>query len=227
MKPTAGRNAQRARTVIFDFDGTLTRFDSSSHAVRQMILASPLRLLAALYALPMSLPFFLSRRTEALAGSLFVWIASARKSHDEWLGAMRRIASANLGAERINLLVVERLRQHLQQGDKVIIVTGSAATVARSICAALELDVPVIGSKLRPFLGGYISHIHCIGPRKVERLRQLHKLDRWDIVYSDSHRDIPLMQKAREVVLVNPGRRTLTRVRSALPVTTRLEVLRS
>jgi len=169
---------------------------------------------------------FFSKRTEVLAGSMFVWIASTGTTRNEWLASLRRISERNAAAHRINGGIVERLREHLAAGDDVYVVTGSAATVVRSICDVLEVDVPIVGSKLKPFLGGYVSHFHCIGRRKVERMRQLHGLEQFDIVYTDSHRDIPLMLQAQSVVLVNPSRTTLSRVRAVLPPSVPLEILR-
>lgn len=218
---------RRPRTVLFDFDGTITRFDSSTHAVMKLIFGDPRRVVAALWALPLGLPLFMSRRAEAIGGSLFVWIATAGRARADYLREVRRIAELASTEDRVHQPVIQRLLEHVEIGDRVIVVTGSAENVARTMCAKLGIDVPVVGSKLRPFFGGYVNRIHCVGPRKVERLAQLHKLDAWDLVYTDSVRDLPMMQRARAVVLVNPSPRTLGIVSAALPATTTLEVLRA
>lgn len=219
--------AAARRTVLFDFDGTLTRTDSFGLVLRNIILAHPLRSLAAASLLPLGLPMLFSTRAKKNGGSIFIWIASVGREGRDWIAELQTTARAAFAEDsRICQPVIDRLHAHVAAGDRVLIVTGSAASVARSICDRIGLAVPVVGSSMRRRLGGYVSRMHCFGERKLEHLARQHALTQWDIVYSDSAHDLPLMQRASQVVLVNPTARSLRKVRARLSPETQLEILR-
>ncbi|MGB0135253.1 MAG: haloacid dehalogenase-like hydrolase, partial [Dokdonella sp.] len=58
--------------------------------------------------------------------------------------------------------------------------------------------------------------VHNIGAAKPVRIAEHGIEEPWDLAYSDSARDIPMLKRAREAVLVNADVRTVLRVRRAL-----------
>ena len=110
-----------------------------------------------------------------------------------------------------------RLHAHLALGDRVVIVTGAEAGLARSLWRALgQPDVPVVGSSVRPALGGYIGAEHTVGPRKLQALERLGIHPPFAAVYSDSAIDLPLLCETARPVLVQPDPRNLALVEKRL-----------
>ena len=88
-------------------------------------------------------------------------------------------------------------------GDPVVIVTGAEAGLARSLWRALgQPDVPVVGSSVRPALGGYIGAEHTVGPRKLQALRRLGIHPPFAAVYSDSAIDLRYSSDQRQLSLL-------------------------
>lgn len=114
------------------------------------------------------------------------------------------------------------LRRHVECGDRVVIVTGSSEQLASRICAAIGAHgVEVVGSTVKPWRSGWISDVHCVGRRKVARLASRGLTPPWDVVYTDSASDLPLLRDARRRVLVNASLADVARVSAALgPVET-------
>lgn len=222
------RRARRPKVVIFDFDGTLISGDSTTHVIRRLILKHPLRTVAAVWALPVGLGLLALKGRSGPGGALFVWLASVGRDEAEWQRVLGHEAERSWArARRDHPAVMQRLLDHLDAGDRVLISTGSADPVARRLCQLLELEqVPLLGGHSQRFFGGFVARQH-LGENKVRRLADEHGLERWDLVYTDSESDLPLMQRASKVVLVDPSPRLLQRVRQALPKRVRIEALDS
>jgi phosphoserine phosphatase len=93
--------------------------------------------------------------------------------------------------------------------DKTLINTQVARTV-------LDGKIEILGSQVVPFLGGLIYRRYRMGFGKIKSAKALGILvDNWDYGYSDSATDITLLAHCRHRFLVNPGKVTTRRVRSA------------
>ncbi|GAB2669456.1 HAD family hydrolase [Arenimonas aestuarii] len=205
----------RAASVLFDFDGTLVRGDCAAAWLRDLLASHPLRRLLAGASFPVLKPAFAWWRVAWMPASFYTWLATVGRT-DEALAEAREDFLRLCAARRDQLLIapaVARLHAHLALGDPVVIVTGAEAGLARSLWRALgQPDVPVVGSSVRPALGGYIGAEHTVGPRKLQALRRLGIHPPFAAVYSDSAIDLPLLCETARPVLVQPDPRSLARV---------------
>jgi len=204
-----------ARVVLFDFDGVLIRGDSFTLFMRARYKRSLGRKLLALLTSPVWLVLAIFSRK--LAAHFLVRVALL------FVGAARyeQMATA-FGVElartprlfpREGILA---LRRHVHAGERVLVVTACEKTLARAILDELGLaGVPVLASTFRPGWLGMRVRRHNIGARKLVSLAEI-GLTRWDVAYSDSWRDIPMLRPATEPMMVNASPRTCKRVERAL-----------
>ncbi len=210
-------------TVVFDFDYTLYDGDSGSHLVRWLLARNPVRLLAALLASPLLLPMLAWLRTRRRAVSAYFWIGTfglhAVRDADQLI---ERYVLAHADEVRARLLAqgMEAVRAHRIDGDRVVIATGAPPQLARHILAAAsQQDLPVIGTTLKPWLGGLIAARHCHAEVKLTMLAEA-GISAIDRAYSDSLADLPLLLAAREPVVVNPKHGAIATFCARLPAGT-------
>ncbi len=131
---------------------------------------------------------------------------------------VREFADELVGKPRIFIRDgISAMRRHIVDGDRVIIVTGCEATLVRAIFAAIGLhDLEIIASRLRAGRLGMRKEIHNFGAAKPVQIAAHGISEPWDLAYSDSANDIPMLKRAAEAVLVNADARTCLRVRRAL-----------
>ena len=210
-------------TAIFDFDNTILRGDSFAAFHVDCVLSAPWRVPLMLAALPLAGLGALRSQRRGL--SVLVWAATVGMSERHLDQRMDRFVLRRFaGGARVHAAALEVIAEHLARGDRVVIATGCEERLATKICAYLGLaQVQVVGTELSgvslPVLGlplGRRAVVHCVGPMKVEQLRKRLDLDRWQVAYSDSARDLPLLRVASRRVLVNPTRGSLSRVRREL-----------
>ena len=216
-------DAATSSVVLFDFDGVLIHGDAFYLFIRERYLRSLWRPLLALLCTPLlllQLPF--SRRLP--------------------VGMLVRIALLGLGEKRYQAMAggfaatlarrprqfsrdgLHALRRHQAGGDRVIVVTGCEQVLVNGILQQLGLtNLEVLASQLRPGWLGMRPLRHNVGRRKVQLLAQ-HGLTAWQMAYSDSLHDVPMLKPAKEVVLVNGTPKLCKKVEKALGRTiTRVE----
>jgi phosphatidylglycerophosphatase C len=203
--------ALSGRTVVFDLDGVLLRGDSTIDYLRRRARRAPWLLPAMAVA---ACGFALSDR-HALARS--TW--SHRVVASALLGRrltsvtqeLKELAHAiHRSTERVPQRVVETLRGHLADGDRVLISSAGLEPFVRAwveLLGASEATVAASRLEQRPW--GVVMADHHYGRRKLERALELGFGPDLDLVYSDSDADLPLLQAARDCVLVAPSNRTL------------------
>lgn len=208
-----------AATVLFDFDGTLVRGDCAASWLRGQLRSDPLRKIVAGLSFPVLALGFAWWRSAWLPASFYTWLATVGRTQDA-LHEAREDFLRDCAGRRDELLIapaVARLNAHLAAGDRVVIVTGAEASLARDLWKALgQTDVPVVGSSVRPAFGGYIGVEHTIGPRKLVALARSGIHPPFAAVYTDSARDLPLLCETARPVLVCPDRRSEVRVNRRL-----------
>ena len=100
---------------------------------------------------------------------------------------------------------------------RVVIVTGCEINLVRAIFAGIGLpDLEIIASRLRRGRLGMRKQVHNFGATKPVQIAAHGISEPWDLAYSDSAHDIPMLKRAAEAVLVNADARTSLRVRRAL-----------
>jgi phosphatidylglycerophosphatase C len=214
-----------AAVVVFDFDGTLVSRDSFLDFALRYCATRPLRL----FIVSCFLPFAVALRLRSLksAGSLLLWAMTVGTSTRYFVGALRRYAKSTL-PRYTNEPIFAELTRHLGEGSRVIIATGTMPLLVRALLNARNLgSVPVVGSRLRRRWGGLVPETHCIGGTKRFELKRRFGIVEWSAVYTDSFADRSLLSRARDITLVDPSRRTLSRTRRLIDeATTALRVLR-
>lgn len=201
----------RATTVLFDFDGTLVRGDCAAAWLRGQLTESTWRRLAAGLSWPFLRPGFAWWRSAWLPASFYTWLATVGRT-PEALHEAREDFLRDCARRRDDLLIapaVERLNMHLDAGDRVVIVTGAEAGLAKALWRALGgAEVELVGSRVRPAFGGYVGVEHTIGPRKLAALARLGIHPPFAAVYTDSAVDLPLLCETARPVLVRPDPRS-------------------
>ncbi len=201
------------RAALFDMDRTLVRKETATLFVRYQrergeatwrdlaravywVTQYTLGIVDAPAVAEKALRQFKGTREEALEDKCADWFVSHVQQHVCELG---RVA-------------VER---HRAQGDIVAIVTGATRYGAGPVARYLGIE-HVVASDLEVrdgvFTGRFIAPL-CYGHGKIERTQRL--ADRLGFAiedatfYSDSLTDLPLLERVREPVCVNPDPRLL------------------
>ncbi|MDO9406819.1 HAD family hydrolase [Patulibacter sp.] len=217
---TAGRRAAPGRrTILMDFDGVIVREDSLGAFLRHHLVRTPWRVPGFLAATSALVPMIGVPATRSRGLKLLLRAGFAGLSLDRYRERAAAFGTA-LAAQPGALLRpgVDAALAHLADGDRVVVVTGSEETLARAVLDAAGLqDAELIGSQIGSTPLGLAFRVHAYGPAKVVELRERGIEPPWDVAYSDSAADLPMLRGSRSAVLVNVGVRSGARVRSALP----------
>jgi phosphatidylglycerophosphatase C len=193
--------------AIFDFDLTLTAWDTAARFFRWLLRRSSWRMVILLVAAPVIGPFLLVRRTRKIPIRFAVWIATFGISDDD-LAALAKLhvrSVQDAGEAFLLQQARDRVAHHQAAGHQVVIATGALDVLVREIlCAEQVHDVTVVGSSLRPHLGGMVTNQHCYGPNKIPMLTQRGFAPPWAFVYSDHRDDLPIFEQGHERFIVNP-----------------------
>lgn len=210
-----------APLVVFDFDHTLYDGDSGGHLFRWLVMRAWWRRMLALLAAPVAAPMIAFLPTRRAGISVFVWIGTIGLHRRRDLDALiDRYVAGHVEAIRGRLLPValEVFQAHRRAGDRVVVATGAPPELARAILAfAAHEDVPVVGTLVGPRLGGVVATRHCHHEMKMTMLREAGFAPPVARAYSDSSADLPLLQAAREPVVVNPKPGRVAMFRRVLP----------
>jgi phosphatidylglycerophosphatase C len=214
----AMRGAPIRRIVLFDFDGVIVRGDAFTKFMRERYARAWWRLVVALPLLPVGALLALTRRgrrwlLRALVTWAFVGVGEPRYR------VMARAFGAQLARDARNIFVPAcmALKRHRHDGDRVLVVTGCEEVLARAILDELGFGgVELVASRFVQGRFGLRVALHNIRIEKARQLALRGIRPPWDVVYSDSFHDLPILAAARSAVLVNPDRITLARVSARL-----------
>jgi phosphatidylglycerophosphatase C len=203
------------RTVLFDFDGVLIYGDAFYQFVRYRYAQAWPRKLLAFVSLPwllLQLPFSRRLPMRSLVHTAFVGVSEQRYT----AAAQAFAAMLVRRPKQFNRDALQALRRHQAAGDRVIVVTGCEQTLVGSILQQLGLgDIEVVASQLRPGALGMRIKLHNIGRQKVKQLGA-RGIEAWQLAYSDSSIDIPMLKVAGEAVLVNGAPAVCKKIERAL-----------
>lgn len=202
-------------TVVFDFDYTLTQCDSSARFFRYLILRNPAKLLGVLLSAPLLLPAQLHRNSRIRSLHVLVWWATWGISAYRLAKHIRQYVAK--GTEHLFYpQSLARIKTHCQQGDQVVVATGSLHMLVDAMLAAQNINAYVVGSTLKPFFGGWRADCHCIGHEKLHQMQIRQLPQQWQVTYSDHSMDMPILRQGEQRVLINPSEACLTRIEAAL-----------
>jgi phosphatidylglycerophosphatase C len=207
------------RTVIFDLDRTLINCDSFANLMNSLLMRNWWRVGAVVVASPLLLPLWTTDITRTASISGLLWFATVGLDQEEFRVAVS--SQAHQLALQFKPTIyrdgVQVVKEHLEAGDRVVIVTGSSCELAMAFCAAIGLDdVIVIGSTFRNYARGWITDEHCVGEHKVSMLADVGITPPWSVVYTDSASDLPLLRLAQRRCVVNPRPKALRRLQRSL-----------
>jgi len=201
-----------APVVLFDFDGVLVRGDTFEQFLRERIHASRWRQALALAAAPVALPLLRTQRGLPAGARIFARISRAGSDPADYALHLREF-SRRVARDPTHVIAAgfAALRQASATGARVAVISGNLETVVRDVLAEHGLEhIEVIASRLRP------RRRYCIGATKLTALAEAGITPPWDIAYSDSIVDLPLLRHARRPVLVNATARLKAAVASRL-----------
>ncbi|WP_323137556.1 HAD family hydrolase [Dyella subtropica] len=203
------------RTVLFDFDGVLFRGDSFGVFMRERFGQSLFRRLMLVPALPwMLVTWPISWRLPIRTAVHIGLLGLSERRYTEAAAAFA--ASLVRRPGQFSRDGLHALRRHQAAGDRVIVVTGCEQTVVRGILDQLGLDeLEVLASELKPGLLGMRVKFHNVGRRKLVKLKAAGVVE-WQLAYSDSLQDIPMLKPATEAVLVNGTPKVCKRLEKVL-----------
>lgn len=194
--------------AVFDLDGTLLDGDSTALWLWDRVRRSPLRALAAMAILPLAGPMVALPATRRAGASILLWIATAglceqglRQSCASF-GETFRAGRAPLAWRAGGMAA---LCEHLQAGDRVVVVTAAPAILAKALICPLGHPIEVLGTSLKRRGGGWVADIHCRNQRKCQALAEAGHGEHWAYAYTDSLDDLPLLRGAERPVIVKGG----------------------
>ncbi|WP_419678378.1 HAD family hydrolase [Aliarcobacter lanthieri] len=110
-----------------------------------------------------------------------------------------------------NKLLVEKMLRHKKQGHDIAIVSGGFSEYIKEYAKIYDIDY-VIATDLEFIDGkatGKIDGIDCMGINKIEKIRSIIDLDKYDLLnsfaYSDHISDIPLLSFVGNGIVVDFG----------------------
>ncbi len=207
--------------VIFDFDLTLTHWDTADRFFRWLLRRDPWRLALVLLAIPVLGPLMAFRRTRWVPVRFAVWVATFARS-EQALSALvvEHVETVFNGREPVLVEAgLARLQSHLDRGQQVVIATGCFEPLAREILRRAGCErIPLVASTLTPFLGGMVSGDHCVGQRKIAMLAERGFAPPWAVAYTDHRADLPLLRLSQQWFLVSPRPACLRHIEQELAV---------
>lgn len=193
--------------MVFDLDHTLIRYESFAW-FNLYLLWRWWRMALALLASPVVALLWISTRTRLLAVSTLVWFGTVgmdeRELHQRMDGYVAKAFDDPRAGEWVCQGAIQALLQHQREGARIVVATGSVAQLAERVCVKMGIvGVEVVGSTLQRWHNGWIADRHCFGQSKVSMLRE-RGLEQWDVVYTDSATDLPLLTRGTHRYVVNP-----------------------
>lgn len=211
-------NEAPVRIVLFDFDGVIVYGDAFTQFMRDRYARAWWRGVVLLPLLPVIAMLAITRRgRRALVSGVVAWALFG-------VGAARYRGLAEAfgrgfarDARNISRAACTALNAHGHDGDRVLVVTACEETLARAILDELGFAaVELVASRLVEGRFGMRVVVRNHGIEKARQLALRGIRPPWDLAYSDSLDDLPILAAARSAVLVNPGRNTLARVSARL-----------
>jgi phosphatidylglycerophosphatase C len=206
------------RVVLFDFDGVLVRGDAFTKFMRARYTHAWWRSLPLLVLAPVLAAVALIPRGRRLVVRLVVgWalVGLDAEAYRTMADGFGRVLARD--ARHFSRAAFMALNRHRQAGDRVLVVTGCEETLARAILDELGLpEIELVASRVRPGRFGPLIAVRNIGREKLRQLALRDVVPEWDVAYSDSLVDLPMLAAAHAAIVVNPRGDMLARARARL-----------
>jgi phosphatidylglycerophosphatase C len=169
--------------ALFDFDGTITRSDTFTPFLRLSV--RPARKVAGSVLLA---PVILGYKLGMMSGRTSRPIAARVAFQGEQASDVRAVGlryAREVLPGVVRRRARERIAWHQQQGDAVVVVSGSLDVYLRCWCESIGVDVICTELEERDgrLTGRYVGG-DCSGSEKPRRIRQRYDLGRYPVVYA-------------------------------------------
>ncbi|TAN06577.1 MAG: haloacid dehalogenase-like hydrolase [Rhodanobacteraceae bacterium] len=211
----AATRSARPRVVVFDFDGVLVRGDTFGLFMRDRYAHGGWRKALVLLASPWLLVLLLVSRRRCLRALVHIGLLGVGRARYRALAEGFAAALVHR-PHQFYREGIATLRRYLAAGDRVVVVTGCEETLARGVLEGLGVSpVEIVASHLTAGRLGMRSGWHNVGRAKLEALAA-YGVEGWQVAYTDSLQDVPLLAVATEAVLVNGSPKLCKQVEKAL-----------
>jgi HAD superfamily phosphoserine phosphatase-like hydrolase len=190
--------------LLLDFDGTITRRDTTRYLVRALLSQRPW---LAFQIIPYILTIVLSRDGEQLQVAKNACIGVLLKGLDEKRLDRALTDYARFVDPLLRLELIDRIVEKVNEEWIVLIVTASADFAARFTFR--NYPVIVIGTRFVKeggFFTGAVDGVGCHGLNKLQHIREITITFEGDVrfaeAWSDSISDLPMMRMAERRVWV-------------------------
>ena len=198
---------KHAKTIaaLFDFDGTITRYDSMMTFILSLLSHSTNTWSQALRSLALCAPYALGLiKKEQLKSEIF-------QVYNCIPDAQRQLFLETFYQKRLQPMyyaqALDRIVWHKAQGHKLVLVSASADVYLEQVKNLLGFD-HLIATRVELEPSPRVVGPNCYGPEKVTRLSQEPWYDQVDWpaswAYSDHISDLPMLIICGNPVATNP-----------------------
>jgi|APSaa5957512535_1039671.scaffolds.fasta_scaffold51479_2 phosphatidylglycerophosphatase C len=180
--------------AFFDFDGTITTSDSLIKFIRFVV--GDVRFIYGLIILAPVLIFYkLKLIPNYKAKQAVLCYFFKGMIQEDFLQAANEYSLKHIN-DILRPKAMQKIRQHKDQGHKVVIVSASIECWIKPWCDKHDLDL--ISTKLEMAEGvvtGKFSTKNCYGVEKKHRIKEVYNLDDYDYIYAygDSQGDLEML----------------------------------
>ncbi|MFA0963186.1 HAD family hydrolase [Roseivirga sp. BDSF3-8] len=184
--------------ALFDFDGTVTRGDSFMRMIRYVV-GWP-RFLAGMAVLSPVLVAYKAKLIPNWRAKEIVLAHFFKTWRQEKFNDRCEKFARNVIPHMVRPAAIEQIKQHQEQGHKVVLVSASAENWLS--CWAEEMDIDLIATRVELKEGrvtGKLEGRNCYGPEKESRIREEIDLAKYDHIYAygDSKGDREMLAMAK------------------------------
>lgn len=185
--------------ALFDFDGTITHCDTFTPFIKKVVPSSRMY-----WGCLLLLPSIIGYRIGVLSASTLrqqiIYVGLKGFSNTQ-LKALGKTHASEFLTTVIRANALQRIKWHLEAGDRVVVVSASLDVYLKPWCDAQGVEM--ICSQLqvnRDLLTGKYNNADCSGDEKVKRVRSLVNLDAYQKIYAygDTKEDEALLNIADE-----------------------------
>ena len=187
------------RIAFFDFDGTITKADSTARFIRYLVGDSKF-FIGIFFLLPFMFLYILNLISNNSIKQILITYFFKGKNINEFKKNAEYF-SLNMLEPLIRKKALKQISWHKENGQDVVIVSASIDLWLRPWC--IKNDVALISSMLEvndKVITGKTRNKNCYGLEKVARIKKLYNLSEYSYIYSygNSRGDYEMLKIANE-----------------------------
>ena len=187
------------KIAFFDFDGTITKADSTARFIRYLVGDSKF-FIGIFFLLPFMFLYILNLISNNSIKQILITYFFKGKNINEFK-KHAEYYSLNMLEPLIRKKALKQISWHKENGHDVVIVSASIDLWLRPWC--IKNDVALISSMLEVhnnIITGKTRNRNCYGLEKVTRIKELYNLSEYSYIYSygNSRGDYEMLKIANE-----------------------------